>query len=103
MLSGWEWQTAQDTYGKKTSGILFRVVIVKEAGISHCNCINIKHVFYREGLSIKWDIQPSEQMLLESKKIQPVAQSTENRGRTDLASLINLSCCNKNVKQLQCH
>lgn len=44
-------------------------------------------------------------MLLESNKTLPVAgaQSTENGGRTDLACLINLSCYNENVKQLQCH
>lgn len=44
-----------------------------------------------------------EQMFVESREIQPGAQSTENAGRRVLARLINLFCCNKHVKQLQCH
>lgn len=40
-VSGSEWQTEQETYCKETSDTSFRVLIVTETGISHCNGIKI--------------------------------------------------------------
>lgn len=96
-------QEEQGEQEAQQGNVSLRAPSVRETRLSVSNCIN-RNTFPWEGWSIKGD-SALEQMFVESSKAQPGAgaQSTENAARTDPALLINLFCCNKDVKQLQCH